>query len=275
MQASGAAVTTITVGRTDGTQPREIKHTWSLWLAPAWKRATFTVGTGIIDVVFHGTTWWSNGHGISRSNAAMDPARHVHGLGWGEDLVRTPDYVTRLEVEDVRAASWIGRPTLEVHALAVHHDREHGGGLHGLIFGDADRIDLSVDIERGVILRAVSWFQGSIYRTLEALDVAFDETFPNDAFKIEPISGKDWEPPPDLPRSPPDHRVWDTGVGSALLRAGGVMSAGHHCVMRGSTVASDGSQLAEAWCATSILAAFSSSTDGSGQTLVEVVARLT
>jgi hypothetical protein len=94
-------------------------------------------------------------------------------------------------------------PTLEVHAVAVHHDRERGRGLHGLTFGDADKIDLSVDIERGVILRAVSWFQGSVYRTLEALDVGFDETFPHDAFKIEPIPGQDWEPPPDVPRSSP------------------------------------------------------------------------
>jgi hypothetical protein len=74
----------------------------------------------------------------------------------------------------------------------VHHSGDRGRGLHGLIIGDADRIDLSVDRERGVLLRAASWFEGSMYRTVEALSVAFDETFPSDAFEIDPLPGQDW-----------------------------------------------------------------------------------
>jgi hypothetical protein len=194
-QAGGRAVTTITLGRNDVPEPREFEHTWTLWLAPPWKRATFTVATSTVDVVFHGTTWWSNSHGVSRSNESVERARSQHGLGYGEDLVRTRDYVTRLEVQEIGTGSWIDRPTLEVRASAVHHSGERGKGLHGLIIGDADRIDLSVDGERGVLLRAASWFEGSMYRTVEALDVVFDEKFPSQAFKIEPLPGRDWEPP--------------------------------------------------------------------------------
>jgi outer membrane lipoprotein-sorting protein len=194
-QASGMTFTTFTVGRSDLPQPRELEHAWTLWLAPPWKRATYTVATSTVDVVFHGTTWWSNSRGVSRSSESLDPAKYGHGLGYGEDLVRTRDYVTRLEVEEIGAGSWIDRPTLEVRARAVHRDRDRAQGLHGLIIGDADRIDLSVDRERGVILRAASWFERSMYRTVEALDVIFDETFPSDAFKIEPLPGQDWEPP--------------------------------------------------------------------------------
>ncbi len=199
-QASGASVTKITIGDPDRPQPKELEHTWTLWLAPPWKRATYTVDTSAVDVVVHGTTWWSNSRGVSRSNESIDPARYGHGLGYGEDLVRTPDYATRLEVAEVEAGLWIGRPTLEVHARAVHHPRERGQRLHGLVIGDADRIDLSVDRDRGVILRAASWFEGSMYRTVETLDAAFDETFAADAFKIEPFPGRDWEPPPNLLR---------------------------------------------------------------------------
>jgi hypothetical protein len=198
-RASGASVKTITFGDPDRPDPEELEGTWTLWLAPPWKRATFTVATCVVDVVAHGATWWSNdSRGLSRSNESIDPARYRHGLGYGEDLVRTPDYVTRLEVAEVEEGSWIGRPTLEAQARAVHHPRERGQGVHGLVMGDADRIDLSVDRERGVILRAASWFEGSMYRTVEALDAAFDETFASDAFKIEPLPGQDWEPPPRI-----------------------------------------------------------------------------
>jgi hypothetical protein len=100
--------------------------------------------------------------------------------------------MARLKVLEFGVGSWVGRSTLDVHARAVHHPRDRGRGLHGLIIGDADRIDLSVDRERGVILRAASWFEGSMYRTVEALDVAFDERFPSGAFEIEPLPGQNW-----------------------------------------------------------------------------------
>jgi hypothetical protein len=131
-EASGAMVTTTATGRNDRPRRRELDHTWSLWLAPPWKRATFRVGADVVDVVFHGTTWWSKGHGTSRSNEAVDPSRYRHGLGYGEDLIRPPDYVTRLEVEHLHPASWLGRPTLEVRASAVHRHRERGKGLRVL-----------------------------------------------------------------------------------------------------------------------------------------------
>jgi hypothetical protein len=194
IRASGASVTTITLGRSDVPEPPEHEHTWTLWLAPPWKRAIFTVATDTVDVVFHGPTWWGNSRGASISNDSPERARSKHGLGYGEDLVRTRDYVTSLEIQEIGEGSWIDRPTLDVRARAVHHsgERRRGKGLHGLIIGDADRIDLSVDRERGVILRAASWYEGSMYRTLEALDVVFDETFPSDAFKIEPLPGQSW-----------------------------------------------------------------------------------
>ncbi len=178
--------------RTDRPQPREYEETWSLWLAPTWKRATFAFHPGTGDVVFHETTWWSYSPGGFASNAGS--SRMEHGLGPGEDLVRTPDYVTRLAVQHVEPGSRLGRATLEGRVTAVHPLRECSKGLHGLVIGDADAIDLLVDRERGVILRAVSWLHGSAYRIVEASDVAFNELFPPDTFKIEPPSG--WVPPP-------------------------------------------------------------------------------
>jgi hypothetical protein len=191
-RASGMGVSTIVLGRSDLPQPSELEQAWTLCLNPPSKRATFTVGRGMVDVVFQGTTWWSNGNGVSSSNVT---ANWGHGLGWGEDLVRTADYVSRLDIDDVEPGTLLGRPILHARARAIHRDRDRGKGLHGLIIGDADRIDLAVDRERGVILRAASWFEGLMYRIVEALEVAFDEQFAADAFRIEPLPGQDWGPP--------------------------------------------------------------------------------
>lgn len=190
--ASGTSLTSITIGRTDLPQSVVNEEAWSLWLAPPWKRATFGVGARTVDVVFHETTWWSHGPDGFASNEGS--SRMGHDLGPGEDLVRTPDYVTRLAVRQVETGSRLGRATLEGRVTAVYPPRERGRGLHGLVIGDADAIDLSVDRERGVILRAVSWLNGSAYRIVEALDVPFDEVFPPDTFKVEPPPG--WQPPP-------------------------------------------------------------------------------
>lgn len=190
--AGGMPVPTSALGRMERPEPREHEETWSLWLAPPQRRAIFAFGTGTVDVVFHETTWWSYGPTGFSSNEGR--SRHEHGLGWGEQLVRTPDYATGFSVQHVQTGSRLGRATLEARVTTVHPPPERGRGLHGLVIGDADMIDLSVDRERGVILRATSWIQHSVYRILEALDVAFDEVFPPDTFKIEPPPG--WKPPP-------------------------------------------------------------------------------
>jgi hypothetical protein len=64
-------------------RPEEYERHWSLRLAGSWERATFTAGNGEVDVVFHESTWWSNGHGVSRTNGGA--ANSGHGKGPGMD----------------------------------------------------------------------------------------------------------------------------------------------------------------------------------------------
>jgi hypothetical protein len=101
-------VSTIALGRNDLPQPTELEQAWTLSLDPPWKRATFMVGAGTVDVVFQGTTWWSNGNGVSRSNVTTNWG---HGLGWGEDLVRTADYVSRLDIDDIEPGTLLDVPS--------------------------------------------------------------------------------------------------------------------------------------------------------------------
>jgi hypothetical protein len=55
--------------------PDEIEEEWQIWLAEPRKRAKFAAGRGSVDVVFHESTWWSNGPGISQTNTG--------GQDWG------------------------------------------------------------------------------------------------------------------------------------------------------------------------------------------------
>ena len=177
--------------------PDETDEQWQIWIAEPWRRARFTVGRSYVDVVFHHSTWWSNGpmfgdgQGISRMNGGAE--NHGHGEGSGEHLVKTAEYPELIEVVERSVGERLGRTTLEA-SVTIRHElpRRRGRGLHGLVIGDADEVLLSIDRERGVILYAGSKFQGSLFRVLEVQDIAFDETFSSSTFEIEPLPGLEW-----------------------------------------------------------------------------------
>ena len=116
-----------------------------------------------------------------------------NGEGPGEHLVSTADYPDLIEMESVTTGVLLGRDTLDAKVTIRHGlPRQRGRGLHGLVIGDADKILLCIDRERGVILHASSWFRESIYRVLEVQDVAFDEQFPPETFEIAPLYDPEW-----------------------------------------------------------------------------------
>jgi hypothetical protein len=145
----------------------------------------------MVDVVFRDSTWWSNGNGFSRTNGAS--AKAGHGMGWSRDLLRTSDYTALIDITAVSAGVCIGRPTVEL-AVTIRHDRHgfRGPGVHGLVIGDPDQLQLSVDEERGVILRTQAWIEDRLYRMVEMTEVAFDERLSSDTFAIEPLPGQSW-----------------------------------------------------------------------------------
>jgi len=189
-RAEGQRFALIT-NQTDAPMPDEIEEGWKIWLAESWKRAEFAAGRGSVEVVFHESTWWSNGPGISQTNSGGQD--WGHGEGPGEFLIRTADYPPLLEIREVTVDSWLGRQTLVAKAsIRRGLEPRRGRGLHGLVIGDADEILLSIDRERGVVLQTKSWFQGSLYRVLEMNDVGFDEEFPPTTFEIRPLHGPGW-----------------------------------------------------------------------------------
>jgi hypothetical protein len=211
-RAEGQNFSVISFGSPEA-RPDETDEEWSLQIAGPWRRAKYGAGRETIDVVFHGSTWWSNSHGFSRTNGGS--LNSGHGEGAGEFLVQTADYPFLIEVEEVNTGSRLGRDALDAR-VTVRHGLPHrrGRGLHGLVIGDADEVLLSIDRECGVILHAASWFRGSVCRVLEMNDVTFDEPFHPKAFEITPLAGLDWvdlgrdgragEPPPTAGSGRPD-----------------------------------------------------------------------
>ena len=171
-------------------RPDQMDEPWRLWIADDWRRANFVAGGSEVDVVFHGAEWWSNGHGTSRTNGGAP--NYGHGQGPGQHLVDLAGYPRLIEVTSVTAGSLLGRETLDVKATARRGYRAGEDGTHGLVIGDVDEIELSIDRERGVILRAASWFGGSPCRIMEMTEVAFDEELPVATFEIAPLPGLRW-----------------------------------------------------------------------------------
>jgi hypothetical protein len=171
--------------------PEEHEETWRIWAAPGTRRALFQVGQDLVDVVIEGSTFWSNGHGRSITNGGK--SNHSHGQGDGQNLIRTEEYTDLLQAVELSGGLRSGRRTIE--AIVTTREREHperGPGLHGLTIGDPDVLELSVDRERGVVLRASSQFHGAPYRIVEATDVVFDPAFGVDTFDIQPRFGAEW-----------------------------------------------------------------------------------
>jgi hypothetical protein len=172
-------------------EPVDHEETWCLWVTPEKRRAKFEVGDELVDVVFEGPTFWSNGQGRSITNGGK--ANYGHGQGDGQNLIRTAEYSRLVRVAELSEGMRIGRHTIEAKVTILNDkNRKRGQGLHGLTIGDAELLELSVDRERGVVLSASSRFHGVIYRTLEIERVAFDPNFDLDVFKIEPEFGAHW-----------------------------------------------------------------------------------
>ena len=169
-----------------------------MWCAPERTRAQFQVGLDLIDVVFLGSTWWSVGHGMATTNAGH--GRHGHGMGCGEALIRPRRYIPFLDLQEVAEDSWHGRKAFLARAIPVWGDEvrqqfESRRVMHRLLIGDPDELLLTVDAQRGVLLRTEARLAGTSYRIVEMDEVSFDEEFGPEVFAIHPPEGQDWKGP--------------------------------------------------------------------------------
>ena len=170
-------------------EPREAPETtvehWRLWHAKPDKiRTEFRVGTETVTAVFAGSQWWSwsRSRGYLTNSAGLQAS---HGLGPAEVLVETPSLLGSLKLQTVTRTTFQSRSAYLVGAIPAKLD-EHAPPfvLHALGAG-ADRYELVIDAEVGVVWRSQAELDGLAFRVLEADELGVNEPLEEDAFNHE------------------------------------------------------------------------------------------
>lgn len=174
------ATASITSFSTTGPAPNETTEPWRLWLAsPDRMRAEFRVGDQTVTAIFAGERWWSRSPAGFRSNDG-DP-RHGHGTGPGEALLDPARLVDLLFVRDTVETTFLSRPARRTIAEPRPWTFEASWTLHRIGAG-ADRYELVVDVESGVLLRTEARLEGLPFRVIEVDDIGVDEAFDDSIF---------------------------------------------------------------------------------------------
>jgi hypothetical protein len=151
-----------------------VEH-WRLWHAKPDKiRTEFQVGTEMATAVFAGREWWSWTPGMGHLSSAGDP-NSSHGLGPAEVLVDTPAMLGSLKLQTVSRTTFLSRSAYLIGAVPAKRD-EHGWPyvLHALGAG-ADRYELVVDAEVGLVWRSRAELGGGAFQVLEVDELGIDE----------------------------------------------------------------------------------------------------
>ena len=155
-------------------------ETWRLWIEqPDRRRVGFDVGLEQVTAVWVGDTWWSwSPSGGSATNNG-EPNVH-HGKGPSEPLIETTALLAELAFEVEGRANLLGREVLK--ARATHRPLPTPRmALFGLGSG-ADDYLLSVDAERGVVLRSEARLRGKPFKVIEMTEIDFDLPLPPETF---------------------------------------------------------------------------------------------
>ncbi len=177
-RSTGVAV----AGLAEESEPEEVREPWRLWIArPDKIRTEFNVEDETVTAVIVGDTWWSwSTLEIVTTNAG--DRDHYHGTGPGHELIDPALILPAVELEIGEDDVFVGRTVRNVIATPSptdENDEESSDwhtATHGLGPG-ADDYLLTVDAERGVLLRSEARIGGEPFRVLEMEAVAFDEDF--------------------------------------------------------------------------------------------------
>lgn|GEM_PF-2496883 len=180
----------------DGPQlpvPDESEDRWRLWMEQGGRvRSERAMGDEPLIVVFDGPTWWSWSPRMGgMTNAGAE--HYGHGFGPAEALIDTSALLNTLRLQFLGADTLLGRNVFRLRGVSrVRTAYQPVDGLHELGVG-ADDYVLSVDAERGVILRAEARLREQPFIVVEMTEVAFDVDLPAETFTIELPDGQRFE----------------------------------------------------------------------------------
>lgn len=189
-QGSGASATYVASSKRTASVPDAPSEQVSRWWIkkPSRLRHESTLGgghRGNVLMIREGGLWWR----MSDLDKRVITNQGSNQVGSGQNLRnRLPVYldpariIPTLSFEVLDRRSQAGRPALR--ARATPRDVEGPPA-----FGFADEYDLSVDAEKGVVLRSTSRIDGKPYHRHELTEVEFDLEIPDDLFVMTPPPG--------------------------------------------------------------------------------------
>jgi hypothetical protein len=173
-------------------EPDETEEGWRLWMQGRSRtRLERSTGSGIVTTVEDGPTWWSwspYAGGMTNRGAA----NHQLGLGPAAALVDTAPLLTALRLELMGSDTLIGRRAFRVRGLPRARNEHEPDPLREL-GPDADDYLISVDAERGILLRTEARVRGLPFFVMEMVEVAFDVDVPDETFTIHLPEGESFE----------------------------------------------------------------------------------
>jgi hypothetical protein len=202
----GASIQRFGAGQAEAA-PAEHEETVRIWRAG--ERARVERHGGHRDgyyAVVDGPLWWMwDEHMGARSNQGNPEV----GGNFGEELqimLNPISLLSLLRFEPTGTSQVAGRPSVTAQATPRPRDLGHVGGfeLHELGIG-AERYELELDQQRGVLLAATAVRHGQPFNRVTALAVRFDEPISDEMFRFLPPAGEALQPLHD------EHRVeWVT-----------------------------------------------------------------
>jgi hypothetical protein len=168
--------------------PEETVEKWRFWKKkPDLIRTQFQVGNETATAVFVGPQWWSRTPGMGLITNGGSP-HSGHGLGPAEGLVDTPSLLSVLRVDDVSNTTFLSRPAYVATAKPANLDEQLSPFvLHALGVG-ADRYELVIDAEVGIVLRSQADVGGEAFRILEVEEFGIDEVLAESLFSPASLS---------------------------------------------------------------------------------------
>ncbi len=162
-----------------GAETEEIRDRWSLWRSePDQMRSEYQAGEVRVTAVWHGAAWWSWDPARGLLTNDGDP-NHQHGAGPGEVVIGPAQFLPELDLTVNGTGTRAGRQAYEL----MGRPRTKSPGLPLFLLGSgADQYLLSVDAERGLLLRSEARLREEPIRVVEVEQVTFDAVLPGELF---------------------------------------------------------------------------------------------
>jgi hypothetical protein len=178
----------------ESTEPPETSvEQWNLWHAKPDKiRTQFLVGTETVTAVFAGSQWWSWSRSMGFLSSSAD-LNSSHGLGPAEVLVETPSLLGFLKIQTVSRTTFLSRSAYLIGAMPAKRDEQSLPFALQALGAGADRYELVVDAEVGVVWRSQAELGGEAFLVLEVDELGINEPLDDDLFRHDTLEPRPTE----------------------------------------------------------------------------------